>query len=251
MQNPPQPPKRVPIWRRRLLLLAALALLAGCAANGDFGEVRPSLVSDDIHNWLGSAGRPTSPSSFDLTDDERQLRDLGYPLIEPPQDRQRWYSLAAEYGVIQRAGLDRSAYTSDLLSSRYRSPSARYSQLNDDIRDDVTRITPFFETAGRVLDLDQKRQRSLAYISDISAIERDHAQRRMRENISIVSQVRASLARRVTAYRFALEHLVVRTPSPQAVEAERSLNSLRAEIARYRNQTAPTWVREPSLASAR
>jgi hypothetical protein len=28
-------------------------------------------------------------SKFDLTDDERALRDLGYPLIEAPYDRQR------------------------------------------------------------------------------------------------------------------------------------------------------------------
>ena len=36
---------------------------------------------------------------FPLTDEERQLRDLAYPLIEPPYDRQRWYSVLGEYGV--------------------------------------------------------------------------------------------------------------------------------------------------------
>jgi hypothetical protein len=55
----------------------------------------------------------------------------------------------------------------------------------------------------------------------------------------------------VSSYRFALERLVVATPSQQAVEAERALNQLQSQVARYRGRTAPTWQREQSLASAR
>ena len=71
---------RALIWRRYIFVAAALSLLGGCGtANGDFGEVRPTLVSDDIHDWLGAAmpaPQSTLPSTFELTDDERQLRDL-------------------------------------------------------------------------------------------------------------------------------------------------------------------------------
>ncbi|MSO67950.1 MAG: hypothetical protein EXQ82_09115 [Pseudolabrys sp.] len=73
-------PPRVPIWHRHLAALAMVALLAGCA-NGDFGEVRPTLVRDNVHDWLSLdaiAGRPALPSGFELTDDERQFRDLAY-----------------------------------------------------------------------------------------------------------------------------------------------------------------------------
>jgi len=247
----------MPVWRRHLFVLAAFSLLAGCATQGDFGEVQPRLVRADIHDWLSLdaiAGRPALPSSFELTDDERQLRDLSYPLIEPPYDRQQWYSVAGEYGVIgsnHRTEFDRSAYASRLMSSRYRSPSARYSQLTDDIRNDVTRLPQFFETAARVLDIDQKRRKSLAYISDMSPMERANALRRIRENGLLVSLVRAKLAQRVTGYRFALERLVIMTSSPQAVEVERSLNQLKDQLARYHNRSAPTWVREQSLAAAR
>jgi hypothetical protein len=257
MHIPTPPPTRVPDWRRRMVMLAFLSLLSGCTANGDFGEVRPMLVRDDIHDWLSLdaiAGRPGLPSSFEVTDDERQLRDLAYPLIEAPYNRQKWYSVAGEYGVIgsdHRTDFDRSAYAGRLLSSRYRSPSARYSQLIDDIRNDVTRIPAFFETAARVLDIDQKRRKSLAYISDLHPMGRDHALRRIRENALLVSLVRAKLTQRVSGYRFALEHLVVMTPSPQAVDVERSLNQLQAQIARYGTRSAPTWVREQSLAAAR
>ncbi|HWN51196.1 MAG TPA: hypothetical protein VNO18_15505 [Xanthobacteraceae bacterium] len=36
-------------------LLWASLQLGGCA-NGDFGRVKPRLVSDDIHAWIGAAG---------------------------------------------------------------------------------------------------------------------------------------------------------------------------------------------------
>ncbi len=32
-----------------------LALLTGCGTYGDFGRVRPSLVNDDTHAWMGPA----------------------------------------------------------------------------------------------------------------------------------------------------------------------------------------------------
>ncbi len=195
--------------------------------------MRPSLVRDDIHDWLSLdtiAGWPTLPSSFELTDDERQIRDLSYPLIEPSYYRQQWYSAAGEYGVIgsdHRTGFDCSAYTNRLMSFRYRSPAAR------------------------VLDIDQKRRKSLAYIFGLSQSEQVSALRRIRENALLVSLVRAKLAQRVTGYRFALERLVVMIPSPQAVEVERSLNQIKDQLARYHNRSAPTWVREQSLVAAR
>ena len=257
MHTPLKPPMRGTDWRRHLLALVALTLLTGCATQGDFGEVQPSLVRDDVHDWLSLdaiAGRPAWPSSFNLTDDERALRDLAYPLIEAPYNRQKWHSVAGEYGVTgsdHRAGFDRTAYATHLLADRYRSPSARYAQLTDDIRNDTARLPQFFETAARVLDIDQKRRKSLAYISDVSPHERQNALRRIKENALLVSLVRAKLMQRVSAYRFALERLVIMTPTTQAVEVERSLNQLRGQIAHYRGHTAPTWVREQSLASAR
>jgi hypothetical protein len=248
-----QPPTRGSYWRRRIFALAALSLLAGCA-NGDFGEVQPSLVRDDVHDWLGSnvvAAQSFWPWNFPLTDDERQLRDLAYPLIEPPYMRQQWYSVAGEYGLtgIDSPGFDRAAYANNLISKRFRSPTARYAQLTEDIRNDTTRLPQFFETAGRVLDVDQKRRKSLAYVSELSKSERENAQRRVRENASIVSKVRKKLDQRVAAYRFALERLVIMTPMQQAVDVERSLNQLQAQIAHYRARSAPTWVREQSLVS--
>jgi len=249
------PPTPVPNWRRHVFALALASVLGGCAS-GDFGELHPTLVRDDIHDWVGLdaiAGRPTWPSRFDLTDDERTVRDLGYPLIEAAYDRQKWYAAYGEYGFIggdHRGIFDRTAYATHLLSDRYRSPSARYAQLSDDINNDIARLPQFFETASRVLDIDQKRLKSLALVSSLSRPERQNAVRRVRENAAIISLVRAKLVQRVSSYRFALERLVIMMPSPRAVDIERSLDQLQALIARYRHP-APTWVREQNLATAR
>jgi hypothetical protein len=125
-----------------------------------------------------------------------------------------------------------------------------YARLIDDIRNDTTRLSQFFETAGRVIDIDQKRQKSLAYISALNKAERANALRRIRENVHVLDIVRISLANRVASYRFALERLVIMTPQIQAVDAERLLNQLQVQISRY-DMLPPTWVRQPSLASAR
>jgi hypothetical protein len=101
-----------------------------------------------------------------------------------------------------------------------------------------------------VLDIDQKRRKSLVLVSVLSRAEWRNAERRMTENTSIVSLVRAKLAQRVSSYRFALERLVIMTPSPQAADVERALNQLQAQIARYRHP-APTWVREQNLVTVR
>ena len=235
---------------RQAVVLTGLTCLAGCA-NYDFGEVHPVLVTDGIHDWLGrDSGAPkrVPPSRFEYTDDERALRDLAYPLIEPPFDRQQWYSVAGEYGLYRTNSANYKKYSERLESTWSRSPSSRYAQLIDDVRNDITRLSQFFETATRVVDIDQKRQKSMSFVSSLSKKEHENAVRRMRENAHVIAIVQQRLADRVASYHFALERLVIITPSPQAIEAERSVILLQKQIARYQ-QPAPTWVREPSLAS--
>jgi len=280
MRHPPPPVvTRASVLGRFFFAAAALSLLGACGtANGDFGEVQPYLTSDGIHDWVGPyASDAKKASKFDLTDDERQLRDLAYPLIDPPYDRQQWYSVAGEYGLYRPARpFDRTAYANWLLSgdgssplARYssqldevrhdvttfisphdRSPSSRYARLIDDVRDDTTSLPQFFETATRVLDIDQKRKKSLSYVSGVSSAERKNAELRMRENAAIVALVRDTLMQRVAAYRYALERLVINSPYSQAVDIERAIDRLKADIERYR-APAPSWTRGQSLASNR
>jgi hypothetical protein len=251
MQTSPQQPMQRAKRIQAAAIGATLTLLLGaCGTNGDFGEVRPSLVRDDIHDWIGRDVTGSVPSNFELTDDERQMRDLAYPLIEPPFDRNRWYSVAGEYGVGTYTPFDRTVYATRLFTVRDRSPAARYAQLIDDIRNDTTRMPQFFETAARVLDVDRKRDKALNYVSGLSPYERDNARRRVRENIAILHSVQASLDQRASSYRFAMERIVVMTPSPQAIEVERALNEMRATIAQYR-AGAPLGRTTGSLAMQR
>lgn len=247
------PPLRVLAWRPlcALCALGALALLAGCASS-EFGEINSTLVTDGIHDWLGRdslKSHPVPASTFEYTDDERALRDNAYPLIEPPYDRQKWNSVAGEYGAKRSTVTDRHKYFERLFEECHRSSAALYARLIDDIRNDTTRLAQFFETAGRVIDIDQKRQKSLAYVSEVSKRDEANALRRVRENAHVVELVRWSLEDRVLAYQYVLERLVITTPMAQAVDVERLLNQLKSTIARYQ-ALPPTWRREPSLASS-
>jgi len=235
---------RRPLTGRAIWLAGLLVLPLAACTQGDFGEVRSSLVRDDIHDWMGgAAGLSTDApvSAFPYTDDERLLRDLGYPLIEPSYDRKKWNSVLGEYGLRGYARdnrLPHNAYAEHLLGGRYRSPTARYQKLLEDIRNDIDRLSPFFEVSARVVDIDAKRKRSLDFTRS-SADERSGAVLRIRENANIIVWVELSLNDRLAAYRYALERLVVMTPSPMAVEVERSLRLLRAAVDERGHGPAP------------
>jgi hypothetical protein len=117
----------------RLVRALALPLLLGaCAANGDFGRLKPGLVSPTTSmGWVGrDAARAVGvpPSQYPLTDEERMLRDLAYLLIELPFDRARWYSIVNEYGVSHYFGWPEfwvEEYSAKLMDGHYRSATAR------------------------------------------------------------------------------------------------------------------------------
>ncbi|MBI1205093.1 MAG: hypothetical protein GC182_21520 [Rhodopseudomonas sp.] len=242
---------------RAFLTGAALTMLAGCGVNGDFGEVNRTLVRDDIHDWIGR-NRPADHldalTEIQPTDDERQLRDLAYPLLEPPYDRNKTTSVLGEYG-LKREGLaeaaDRTMYYRHLVDHDNRSPASRYAQLVDDIRNDLTRMPPFFEVAARVIDMDAKRHKSLAFVTELSDVERGQANERMKENARVIAMVRTSLVQRAASYRYALERLVLSAPTREVGDADRLMADMQARVAYYRNHTAPQFVSERSLASNR
>ena len=219
-------------------ILAASALLCGCGVNADFGRVRPSLYNDDAHAWMGPVttreqGDPTW--RHQLTDEERRLRDLAYPLIDPPYDRNKWTSALGELGLGSRTWPypDRNEYATRLFTQAYRSQTARYNKLIEDIRNDVIRLDPFFETAHYIADMDSKREKGLAYVSNLTAQERNNTKFRIAENRNVVRWVRGSLSERAASYRVALERMVIAAPSAIAVEAERQLSLLEQRINQY------------------
>lgn len=230
---------------RRYLSHAAIAatalLLGGCALNGDFDRPRPSLVTDDMHAWVGRdavSSIGVTPSGYRLTDDERQLRDLAYPLIEPPYDLNQWYSVIGEYGLTHSRpprvpAIEPAAYWRRLNEGYRRSEASFYNQLTTDARNDVQRLDPFFAVAARVGDMDARRAQSLGLISGLSKSERDDALRRNAENAAVVAWVCRSVQERVVAYRYTLERLVVSTPAPVAADADRAVQFLLRQATGY------------------
>ncbi len=241
-------------------LAALLAIvLAGCSSIGDFGELKPSLVKDDIHAWVGqeAAARAGAPiSAANLTDDERTLRDLAFPLIEPPYDRQRWNAVVYEYGWDRRFRRrlwidDPTVYYAHLRGAFFSSTAARYSRLSDDIRNDIVRIDPFFAIARRVVDLDRRREASMHSVTDLSPAEVFDAQARIGENTLVVGWVQRALIGRCAAYRYALEHLAVAEPAAAAADVDRVLTRLQQKIAAYNLVAAPNFADAPGPALAR
>jgi hypothetical protein len=230
--------RQVPVSPPALALLLISVALGGCSG-GDLGRTRQDFLNDDMHRWLG--GEATSsiglrPSQFQLTDNERLLRDLAFPLVEPPHSRPAWKSVFGDYKPLpspwrQTVVFDRTAYGRVLIDEPHRSHSSRYAQLIEDVRDDITRFEPFFADAVRVIDLDRKRNAALSQISELSPRERADAVARMEENALIVQWVQQCLERRISSYRWGLERLVLQAPDNMAADADRLIGELAAQTA--------------------
>lgn len=221
------------------VLLALMGATLGACSGGDFGRTRADMRSDDMHRWLGAEATASvglRPSQFQLTDEERQLRDLAYPMIEPPLSRPAWKSVFGDYKAMpspwrQNIVFDRTMYGRTLIDEPHRSHSSRYAQLIEDVRNDITRFEPFFASAIRVIDLDRKRDASMTRVSSLSPRERDDAVARMQENSLIVQWVQQCLEQRVSSYRWALERLVIQAPDGMAADADRLIGELAAQTA--------------------
>ena len=234
-------------WRSPGLALLLIAIVLGGCSGGDYGRTRQDFRNDDMHRWLGAEATASiglRASQFQLTDNERMLRDLAYPLIEPPHSRPAWKSVFGDYTALpspwrQKVVFDRTAYGRILIDEPHRSHTSRYAQLMEDVRDDITRFEPFFATAVRVIDLDRKRNASLKLISELTPVERADAVARMEENTMIVQWVQQCLERRISSYRWALERLVIHAPDNIASDADRLIGELAAQTANPPVATQP------------
>ena len=77
---------------------------------------------------------------------------------------------------------DPTAYAAVLMNAYVRSQTALYSRLDDDIRNDVVRIANFVPVARRLIDMDGKREKSLAFVPVLSGPEIANAKARISEN---------------------------------------------------------------------
>jgi len=220
---------------RRLTLGIAFAIALPAATEaGDFGRPKPSLLEGLIPQqfWKGPV---TGYSDYPLTDLEVELRDRSYVLIRPNEPRGNWNIYIAGFqiaGAFPPAYVytDYTEYARMLLWTLARSEASSYNRLIDDMAQDGKLAVPFTTVACAVADLDNKRERSLAYVGVLSEWEVGNAIGRIRENRLVTAWVHRALHWRLASYRYALERLVIAVPSVLAVEAERALTRFSAIV---------------------
>lgn len=229
-----------------------LPLLAGGCASpiGDFGRPSSSYINDELLPRAGAynATRRGEPVSYaPQTNEERDLNNQAYGILMPAMPRSEW---ERSYAEMRRTRIipnnappfDARSYSDTLLDTHYRSSTARYSKLIDDIRTDLSRVGPFYAAARRVVDMDTVRERSLSRLSSVTPVDHENAMARVAENRMLIGWVYRRLGERFVGYKIALEQLVVATPAPAAVDAERALKSLEERLAMIPVLTEPAGV---------
>src|SRR3954454_63276 len=219
---------------RRLTICIALAMAPASLQGGDFGRPKPSLLEGLIPQqfWKGPV---VGYSGFPFTNPEEELRDRSYAVIRPNEPRGKWNIYIAGFQIAgwlppQYVYYDHTEYSRMLLWTPARSEASSYNRLIDDMGEDGKLTDPFVAVACAVADLDLKRERSLAYVGELSDWEVGNAFGRIRENRLVAAWVRRALHWRLASYRYALERLVLAVPSVLAVEAERALTRFQTII---------------------
>ena len=230
---------RAALGRFTLLAILLPASLGGCVERGDFGRVKPSVWNDAVGQTGAIAarlrGEPVSASP--VTDDEDELRNRAWRFLVPGRSRP-WFDLALAELVATRVippdavEPDVSAYHRGLMESEGRSPVSLYRKLSEDASADMRLIDPFGANAARVLAADRTRLSALARMADLDPDQAADARTRVVENRCLIAWVTSATAFRVTAYRYALDHLVIGAPQQDAVPTERAIARLRSERTR-------------------
>lgn len=173
---------------------------------------------------FAAASREEPVSLFDKTDDEREMRDRAWSIVRPPHTRDWIVGTIVE---AQRTRLipevdeklDPKRYFHFLATDRFRSSTARWSRMIDDIRADRKLVQPFFAVVARVRAADEERMLSVKRLTDIDEGEAAGAYARVEENQRVVAWVCRAIDYRIRSYDFAIERLAIETPSPLRAEA--------------------------------
>lgn len=221
------------------LAVLSASLLACSRPTGDFERAKPSVIHDKVLPAIGyeaahNRGEPVS--RFNLTDDERLLRDRGWTLIRPPYTEDWIAGSQVELirtRILPEADqtLDSGRYYSYLRSDRYESSDVRYDRVAADALGDAELVLPFCEVAERVAAADEERLRALGRRDITTREELAGAQARVWENRQFTSWAMLSLRYRLKSYRFAIDALEIETPSDRKVwDANTAWKRLAAQI---------------------
>ncbi|MGJ3261841.1 MAG: hypothetical protein ACFE0R_01275 [Salinarimonas sp.] len=171
-----------------------------------------------------------------LTDDERELRARAYRFLMPAHEWQvieRGLADLTRHRVTPaplRLGIRRSYWDALIFSGRT-SPAPLFRRIAQDAEQDRALIPLLRAIALRVLEADDARLRFLLHVTVLEENQAQEAALRVAENRCLIAWVRAEARERALRYRYALERLAIEAPQRAAIEPERAIAALDAEIA--------------------
>lgn len=244
-----------------LAAVAAALLLSGCARPvGDFGRAAPDALHDSLMPALGKL-RSTSikqpASSFNLTDQERAMRDRVWRYFVSPHAFDWFGDIAVEMsrtGVLtpSRKPLKTNTYYAWLRGTNYASSTVRYTRLADDVQADIDMLPDTLAAICAVQAVDRQRGLAANGLPDLEDNVAENAAARQAENQAITNGFVRALDNRYESYSFALNHLLVETPHEQARLADARMSDLATFVGAADNGefcTGPA-SRQPGMGSA-
>ncbi len=242
------------------MVVGVVLALAACGRpTGDFGRAKPSVLHDVLLPKAGTVfatqrGEPVS--SFNMTDDEHELRDRAWAFVRAPHVKDWWFDTLAEgertriLPALEGSGgpseavaamfpeialpllapaYDVTRYYSFLRSDDFQSSEARWTRLNTDMTGDALLVEPYCRVAARVRKTDAERLAVVGRQPSIDPAFGNEAIDRVEENEAVNAWVWRALRLRLTSYRVAIDRLQVETPSAQLWETSRTFSALAAQ----------------------
>ena len=238
-----------PYGRVGAAILVAFALTACSSTQGDLGRPERSETMEAFMQTGGAIRAKLQGelySDFNMTDEEKLMRDKAWILIRPPH-AQDWISpelrsFLPSIGnvalhvmteaqrtrltpVIDTAFEPKKYYTA-LRASRYASHHVRYDRVIEDIRQDREAFAAFIPAAEKVVAMDEERMAALSRSADMDPRQLKNAYGRVDENRRFIGWVWRALQYRMRAYAFAIKRLEVETPSAKVADVNRALKYL-------------------------
>lgn len=213
-------------------VLVAIAL-SGCARPvGDFGRAEDDPLHDAVArtaNALRSLDQPLS--AFNLSDEEREMRDRIWRYLVAPEAYDWFGDSVVE---LSREGFRVKAlkppaherYYVWLHDQAYASSAVRYSHLTGDVNADIATMPATFASICAVETVDSQRRTAEAGISNLEPAMKAGVATRQVENETMIGWFTTAVDARYQAYSYALDHLLVETPHPNAIDTDTALSQL-------------------------
>lgn len=223
-----------------LTLLIGLAL-AGCASRpvGDFGRAAPSPLNDTVMPLIGdfraSQTKGEAHSSFNLTDQEREMRDRVWRYLVAPHAYDWFGDVAVEFQRTRILPMRAEPLRSDLYhewlrASRHASSRVRYARVREDALADIAMMPAVFRSICAVLEVDRQRGVAVREVTSLGVEDRRNAEARRTENRVVIDWFVRSAANRYASFSHALDRLLVETPHEEAVALNATLTDLAGSV---------------------